>query len=142
MYESWNVAQRQAELEATATSTEAMNSQLRAEVAIREQTQLQLVAAKNAAENANQAKSEFLANMSHELRTPLNAIIGFADILGERVFGSLNENQSQYVTDILESGQHLLSLVNDILDLAKIEAGSMEIQRVAICLPRIIERSL
>jgi len=142
LYESWNVAQRQAELEATATSTEAMNSQLRAEVAIREQTQLQLVAAKNAAENANQAKSEFLANMSHELRTPLNAIIGFADILGERVFGSLNENQSQYVTDILESGQHLLSLVNDILDLAKIEAGSMEIQRVAICLPRIIERSL
>ena len=77
--------------------------------------------------SANRHKSEFLANMSHELRTPLNAIIGFADVLGQRMFGGLNERQSDYVQDIRASGQHLLSLINDILDLAKVEAGRMEL---------------
>ena len=77
---------------------------------------------------ANKHKSDFLAAMSHELRTPLNAIIGFADVLSERHFGELNEKQSEYVLDISSSGRHLLSLINDILDLAKIEAGRMELQ--------------
>jgi signal transduction histidine kinase len=76
---------------------------------------------------ANRHKSEFLANMSHELRTPLNAVIGFSDVLGRKMFGPLTEPQTQYVKDINASGQHLLSLINDILDLSKIEAGRMEL---------------
>jgi len=78
-------------------------------------------------EIANQHKSEFLANMSHELRTPLNAIIGFSEVLLERMFGELNDKQEDYLKDIFTSGKHLLSLINDILDLSKIEAGRMEL---------------
>jgi two-component system, NtrC family, sensor kinase len=74
-------------------------------------------------EDASRHKSEFLASMSHELRTPLNAIIGFSEVLSERMFGELNEKQEEYLKDIHASGQHLLSLINDILDLSKIEAG-------------------
>jgi signal transduction histidine kinase len=76
---------------------------------------------------ASRHKSEFLANMSHELRTPLNAIIGFSQVLDERIFGELNEKQAEYINDIHESGAHLLSLINDILDLSKVEAGHMEL---------------
>jgi signal transduction histidine kinase len=79
--------------------------------------------------DATQAKSRFLANMSHELRTPLNAIIGFSDVLQERMFGELNERQGEYVQDISGSGRHLLELVNEILDLSKVEAGRMELER-------------
>ncbi len=77
---------------------------------------------------ANRHKSEFLANMSHELRTPLNAIIGFSEVLQERLFGELNEKQAEYTDDILTSGRHLLSLINEILDLSKVEAGRMELE--------------
>ena len=77
---------------------------------------------------ANQHKSDFLANMSHELRTPLNAVIGFSEVLLERMFGELNEKQDDYLKDILSSGKHLLSLIGDILDLSKIEAGRMELE--------------
>ena len=79
-------------------------------------------------EIANQHKSEFLANMSHELRTPLNAIIGFSEVLLERLFGELNDKQDDYLKDIHASGRHLLSLINDILDLSKVEAGRMELE--------------
>ena len=78
-------------------------------------------------EAASRHKSEFLANMSHELRTPLNAIIGFSEVLEQRMFGELNAKQAQYATVILNSGRHLLSLINDILDLSKVEAGRMEL---------------
>jgi signal transduction histidine kinase len=73
-------------------------------------------------------KSEFLANMSHELRTPLNAIIGFSEVLLQRMFGELNPKQEEYLKDVLASGRHLLSLINDILDLSKVEAGRMELE--------------
>jgi signal transduction histidine kinase len=78
-------------------------------------------------EISDRHKSEFLANMSHELRTPLNAIIGFSEVLLERMFGELNEKQDDYLKDIYGSGKHLLALINDILDLSKIEAGRMEL---------------
>jgi len=93
-------------------------------------------------EVASQHKSEFLANMSHELRTPLNAIIGFSEVLAERMFGEINDKQAEYLADILESGRHLLSLINDILDLSKIEAGRMELQATEFNLPDAIENTL
>ena len=92
-------------------------------------------------EAANRHKSEFLANMSHELRTPLNAIIGFSEVLGERLFGELNEKQAEYTEDILSSGRHLLSLINEILDLSKVEAGRMELELAAFDLPLAIDNA-
>ncbi len=93
-------------------------------------------------EVASQLKSEFLANMSHELRTPLNAIIGFSEVLGERMFGELNAKQEEYLKDIHASGQHLLSLINDILDLSKIEAGRMELDLSTFDLPNVIDTAV
>ncbi len=93
-------------------------------------------------EAASRHKSEFLANMSHELRTPLNAIIGFSEVLAEKMFGDVNDKQAEYLQDILESGRHLLSLINDILDLAKIEAGHMELDSAAFDLPSAIDNAL
>jgi signal transduction histidine kinase len=92
-------------------------------------------------EAANRHKSEFLANMSHELRTPLNAIIGFSEVLGERLFGELNEKQAEYTDDILSSGRHLLSLINEILDLSKVEAGRMELELAKFDLPLAIDNA-
>jgi two-component system, NtrC family, sensor kinase len=93
-------------------------------------------------EIASQHKSEFLANMSHELRTPLNAVIGFSEVLGERMFGELNEKQEEYLKDIHASGQHLLSLINDILDLSKIEAGRMELDLGRFDLPHVVDTAV
>jgi len=88
---------------------------------------------------ATQAKSEFLANMSHELRTPLNTIIGFSELLLDSVPGEINSQQRQCLSDILRSGQHLLSLINDTLDLSKVESGKMKLYLTDIALPDVIE---
>jgi len=95
-----------------------------------------------ALETASQHKSEFLANMSHELRTPLNAIIGFSQVLKEQMFGELNAKQADYIDDVLSSGHHLLNLINDILDLSKVEAGRMELQLATFALPEILENAI
>ncbi len=101
-----------------------------------------LVEAHAQIEAASRHKSEFLANMSHELRTPLNAIIGFSEVLSDRMFGELTEKQAEYLQDIYASGQHLLSLINDILDLSKIEAGRMELDLTHVDLPGAIENAV
>jgi signal transduction histidine kinase len=93
-------------------------------------------------EAASQHKSEFLANMSHELRTPLNAIIGFSEVLSDRMFGELNEKQEEYLKDLYASGTHLLSLINDILDLSKIEAGRMELELTDFDLPTALDNAI
>jgi signal transduction histidine kinase len=91
-----------------------------------------------ALEVASRHKSEFLANMSHELRTPLNAVIGFSDVLLQRMFGELNERQTEYIQDIRDAGRHQLDLVNDILDLSKVEAGRMELELTEFSLAALV----
>ena len=93
-------------------------------------------------EVANKHKSEFLANMSHELRTPLNAIIGFSEVLTEEMFGAVNEKQMEYLKDIHSSGQHLLVLINDVLDLSKIEAGRMDLELSCFDLALLLDHSM
>ena len=97
-------------------------------IADRVQAEIALQEAKDSAEYANRAKSEFLATMSHELRTPLNAVIGFSEILRDEILGDINDEQKELVLDIHTSGNHLLAMINDILDLSKIEAGKMDLQ--------------
>ena len=93
-------------------------------------------------EAASQHKSEFLANMSHELRTPLNAIIGFSQVLREEIVGEVNEKQAEYLDDILSSANHLLSLINDVLDLSKVEAGQVELEVAPFSLREALERGI
>jgi signal transduction histidine kinase len=93
-------------------------------------------------ETASRHKSDFLATMSHELRTPLNAIIGFSEVLNEQMFGELNERQLAYVNDVLEAGRHLLSLINDVLDLAKIEAGRMDLELSEVAIPDVLRSAV
>lgn len=101
-----------------------------------------LLKAKENAEAANRAKSEFLANMSHELRTPLNHIIGFTELVLDKHYGKLNSTQSEFLTDVLGSSHHLLSLINDILDLAKVEAGRSELDLSEVPLKPLLKNSL
>ncbi len=107
-----------------------------------EQKSRELAGANVRLEEMSQLKSQFLANMSHELRTPLNSILGFSEVLQEKMFGELNEKQEEYVNYIGESGQHLLSLINDILDLSKIEAGKLEMEPAEVRLGDLLQNSL
>jgi signal transduction histidine kinase len=93
-------------------------------------------------ETASQHKSDFLANMSHELRTPLNAILGFSQVLREEMVGAVNEKQSEYLDDILSSANHLLALINDVLDLSKVEAGQVELEKQPFSLREALERGV
>jgi signal transduction histidine kinase len=93
-------------------------------------------------ELASERKPEYVTNMSHELRTPLNAIIGFSEVLHEQMFGELNERQLGYVNDVLEAGKHLLSPINDLLDLAKIETGRMELELSQVAVPAVLQSAI
>jgi signal transduction histidine kinase len=129
------VAERTAEL---ARKNELLNH----EVAVRQQAELEIRRAKEDADTANRAKSDFLANMSHELRTPLNHIIGFTEMIVDKRFGELNTRQQKHLNNVLQSGWHLLSLVNDILDLSKVEAGKLELERAPVNLKNLLQNSL
>jgi PAS domain S-box-containing protein len=117
-------------------------AKLKDEIAERKLVEKKLVESKLALQAANRAKSEFLANMSHELRTPLNSIIGFSDVILDGMAGSITEKQKEYLNDILESGKDLLNLINDILDLSKIEARKMEIEVREFSLRNLLDRIL
>jgi signal transduction histidine kinase len=141
---AFNLASRQLEV-FIQKSKQAENLLIEERNSLEEKVQertAELVNAKEAAVTANTAKSEFLANMSHELRTPLNHIIGFSELLLDKNFGDLNETQFDYLTDVHSSSKHLLSLINDILNLAKVEAGKQELQPTNIDLETLLANSL
>ena len=115
---------------------------LQREVQEHRKTAHKLQVAKTASEKANQAKSDFLANMSHELRTPLNHIIGFTELVLGKHFGQLNETQEEYLTDVHQSSNHLLALINDILDISKVEAGKLSLDPSSVDLEALLKTSL
>jgi signal transduction histidine kinase/CheY-like chemotaxis protein len=112
-----------------------LDQQLRDQQQILQQKNVEL-------EEASRMKSEFLANMSHELRTPLNAIIGFSEVLGDGLIGNLSDQQKKFIGDIFSSGKHLLSLINDILDLSKVEAGKMMLDLESVQISSLFANSL
>lgn len=108
----------------------------------RKEAEKALLKAKALAEESNRIKSEFIANMSHELRTPLNSVIGFSQLLIEKRFGDLNEKQMHYASNILKSGNHLLEVINDILDISKIESGNMEYEPEILNIQELINETI
>ncbi len=112
------------------------------DISRRKAIEAELMRSKESAEFANRTKTEFLANMSHELRTPLNAILGFSEMIGCGMFGPVSAKYVEYAHDIHRSGQHLLALVNDVLDLAKLEAGKLELRESDVCLHELVGECL
>jgi len=119
-----------------------LNEILQKEINARDQARSEMMSSKDDAERANRAKSDFLANMSHELRTPLNHIIGFTELILDKKIGELNDLQAEYLTDVHESSHHLLSLINDILDLSKVEAGKLSLETSNVNIRDLLENSL
>jgi signal transduction histidine kinase/DNA-binding response OmpR family regulator len=119
-----------------------INEQLQREITVRKRTEHTLHQKNIDLKNATLAKSRFLATMSHELRTPLNAIIGFSEVLKDGLFGKLTQKQNTYISQIFNSGQHLLALINDILDLSKIEAGKMTLDMDEVALNKLLQACL
>ncbi len=118
------------------------NEELRAEISERKRTEIELQKSKEAAEAANQAKSEFLANMGHEFRTPLNHVIGFTELVVDKNFGELNEVQEEYLNDVLQSSRHLLSLISDILEFSKLDAGESDFEPVDVNIKMLFRNTL
>jgi signal transduction histidine kinase len=112
------------------------------DISERFQAEQDLLEAKSLAEEANRAKSEFLSNMSHELRTPLHHIIGFTELVANQEVGGLTEKQAEYLRDVLDSGRNLLELINDIVEITKIDTGMLEVQHESAHLPEILEGTL
>jgi len=133
---------RQAELLRLSEQREAERQQMERDRELERRYVAVLIAAKEEAERANRAKSEFISNVSHELRTPLNAILGFTKLMLNPRVGALNEDQSAYMQDILQSAEHLLQVINDILDLSRVEAGKMQMHLEAFSLAPVLEQSL
>jgi signal transduction histidine kinase len=135
-----------AELQELAIDFNLMSEQLRASRSVLERSvqnrTKELLEKSFQLEVANKHKSDFLANMSHELRTPLNAVIGFSEILLGKYFGDLNDKQQEYVSDIHRSGKHLLALINDVLDVSKIEAGELELDIAHFNIRQIVEQAI
>jgi len=118
------------------------NINLQTEISERKRIEIALFEAKKEADLANTAKSEFLASMSHELRTPLNNIIGFSQLMADGQLGEINDSQKEFLGDVLNSSNHLLSLINDILDLSKVEAGKLELEPSELNIKDLLEHSL
>ncbi|HAK88864.1 MAG: hypothetical protein A2077_07715 [Nitrospirae bacterium GWC2_46_6] len=137
-----NLSRSNEELQAMNSELQAMNEEVQAMNEELQTQQKELADANLRLTDASKAKSDFLANMSHELRTPLNSILGFSEILQDELFGKLNEKQLEYMKDIHASGKHLLSLINDILDLSKVEAGKMELEPMSFLLRDTLNASL
>lgn len=139
LFTSGFIAYRGADL---LVETELLRKKLQAMNKELESQQSKLKEANIKLEEVSMAKSDFLANMSHELRTPLNSIIGFSEVLEDSLYGKLNEKQHEYVKNIYSSGKHLLSLINDILDLSKVESGKMELELSSFLLKEVLSSSM
>ncbi len=128
------------ELQQSNEAQQEMNEELEAINEELQSQQEELAESNQQLAEASQTKSDFLANMSHELRTPLNSVIGFSEVLQDQLYGKLNEKQQKYVKNIQTNGKHLLSLINDILDLSKVESGRMELDLCTFPAVGITER--
>ncbi len=130
------------QIEKSSSELEEMNTKLQEDNKKRKQAERELIEAREVAVAADKAKSQFLATISHELRTPLNHIIGFSDLIDDNSVGDLNQEQKEYLNHVCESSHHLLSLINDILDLSKVESGELELELSNVDLKMLLDNSL